>query len=123
MVVDPWINGLWDALKKIFSKMSATDLVDDTSLSTDHRSVCIQENLESSVQSLKLLHINDEDGEKSRTESETESGDVISPSEASLNRSIAPLCLSSLSVPSLPASYLEVCLGEVLVGEVRCFCT
>lgn len=121
-MVDPWISGLWDALKNIFSKMSASDLVNDTSLRKDHRSVSIQEKLESSAQSLQLLDINDVDGEKSRPESETESGDAETPLEASLNRSIAPLCQSSLSVPALPASYLEVCLGEASFGEVRFCC-
>lgn len=98
-----------------------SDLISDVSLSDEHRSAAVEEKLESSVQSLQLLDISDVDAGKSRPESETESQDAETPLEASLNRSVAPLCQSSLSVPALPPSYLEVCLGDVPAGEVRFF--
>ncbi|KAF7691770.1 hypothetical protein HF521_010737 [Silurus meridionalis] len=117
VVVDPWIEGLWDALKKIFDKMSASNLISDISPSNTQQPEAIQENLETSAQSLQLLSISDADAGKSKPESETEIQDAESPLEASLNRSIAPLAQSSLSIPALPPCYLEVCLGDVPTEE------
>ncbi|TSL10165.1 Methionine synthase reductase [Bagarius yarrelli] len=113
LVVDPWIDGLWDALKKRFASMSTTNPYSDIPLSTAQQSLDIQEKLESSTKSLQSLDIS----EKSEPESKPESRDVETALEASLNRSIAPLSQSSLSVPALPPSYLEVCFGDVPYAE------
>ncbi|XP_026093345.1 methionine synthase reductase-like [Carassius auratus] len=120
VVVDPWIEGLWDALKKVFSSMSSLTQQDaDLSDSTQdnyHKNASGQEKNKSDLEvDLQLLKLSEVDSQKGKTIT-SDSSDVETLSTAlvaSLKQSVPPLSESVLNVPALPASYLEVRLEQV----------
>ncbi|XP_046879819.1 methionine synthase reductase isoform X1 [Hypomesus transpacificus] len=141
LVVDPWLEGLWDAIKGAYSKMASLPTESSGSL-RDSQTPDLRDSInkpsDSSTASVKLSLLSlsnakaqssDLPGavsEQSVTQaessslSEIQSGDAVAPPavvEASLTCSLPPLSETSLNVPALPPPYLEVKLQEATTEE------
>lgn len=123
-MVDPWIDGLWLALKEAFllqkEKEGMSSVVNAVSSSLSASPHTVHElNLSSEVQSLKLQ---DERVRNSDVLSQklvninlvASTGDT----EPSLVHSVPPVSQSALSIPALPPEYIEVQFQDTH-GEVR----
>ncbi|NXS96328.1 MTRR reductase, partial [Jacana jacana] len=114
LVVDPWIDGLWLALKEAFllqkGKEGMSSNIDavPSSLAADPH-IMHELNLSSEVQNLKL-----EDGEVRNsgvlTQKLVDINLVASTEDAepSLVHSVPPVSQSALNIPALPPEYIEV---------------
>ncbi|NXN49470.1 MTRR reductase, partial [Rynchops niger] len=114
LVVDPWIDGLWLALKEAFllqkEKEGMSSDVDAVSSSLSAAPHVVHElNLTSEVQNLKL-----EDGGVRNSDVLTQKLVDISlvasagDTEPSLVHSVPPVSQSALNIPALPPEYIEV---------------
>ncbi|NXW53640.1 MTRR reductase, partial [Eurystomus gularis] len=113
LVVDPWIDGLWRALKEAFlfqkEKEGMSSVVDGVSGSLSAAPHIMHElNLSSEVQNLKL-----EDGVRSSDGLSQKSIDInlvasARDTEPSLVHSVPPVSQSTLNIPALPPEYIEV---------------
>ncbi|NXC21049.1 MTRR reductase, partial [Corythaeola cristata] len=114
LVVDPWIDGLWLALKEAFllqkEKEGMSSDVDAVSGSLSSAPHIIRElNLSSEVQNLKL-----EDEGVTSSDALTQKGVNINlvasttDTEPSLVHSVPPISQSALNIPALPPEYIEV---------------
>lgn len=123
-MVDPWIHGLWHALKEVFllqkereGMNSAVDAVSNSLSAAPH--VVHELNLSSEVQNLKL----EEEGVKSSDVLSQKLVDISlvasnRDTEASLVYSVPPVSQSALNIPALPPEYIEVQFQDTH-GEVR----
>ncbi|NXK03119.1 MTRR reductase, partial [Herpetotheres cachinnans] len=114
LVVDPWIDGLWLALKEAFllqkEKEGMNSVVDAVSSSLSAAPHIVHElHLSSEVQNLKL---EDEGARRSDVLSQklVDINRVASTrgTEPSLTHSVPPVSQSALNIPALPAEYIEV---------------
>ncbi|NWW45386.1 MTRR reductase, partial [Pedionomus torquatus] len=114
LVVDPWIDGLWLALKEAFllkkEKEGMSSNVNAVSSSLSAAPHIVNElNLSSEVQNLKL-----EDGEMRSADVLTQKLvdiDLVATAgdtEPSLVHSVPPVSQSALNIPALPPEYIEV---------------
>lgn len=123
-MVDPWIDGLWLALKEAFllqkEKEGMSSDVDGVSGSLSAASHIVHElNLSSEVQNLKL----EDEGVKSSDVLTQKLVDInlvasAGDTEPSLVRSVPPVSQSALNIPALPPEYIEVQF-QGTHGEVR----
>lgn len=137
LVVEPWIEGVWGAIKKAIAEMATPAKQESVSTSTvhntDHNTAASQENTKSSGLDLSLGSLTLKDAPASKSElpvstTEVETGVLDSEPEpeileASLARSLPPLAESALNVPALPPPFLNVSLEDAPAKEVVCLCT
>ncbi|NXU77147.1 MTRR reductase, partial [Oreotrochilus melanogaster] len=114
VVVDPWIDGLWLALKEAFvlqnkkEGMNSSDISSALSAAPVPSHIENELNISSEVQKLKL----EDEGVRSSdlTQKLVDIHLVASTRDAepSLVHSVPPLSQSALNIPALPAEYIEV---------------
>uniref|UniRef100_A0A673ZQZ0 Methionine synthase reductase n=1 Tax=Salmo trutta TaxID=8032 RepID=A0A673ZQZ0_SALTR len=133
LVLDPWLEGLWEAIRGALSKMAAPQPERDGHV-RDQR-VSSNETPESSATDIKLhlLSLNESESQSTkslrtaataRTDSlavsASETGSSVTaliPVSASLTHSLPPLSELALNVPALPPPYLDVTLQEATIEE------
>uniref|UniRef100_A0A8C4ZRN1 Methionine synthase reductase n=1 Tax=Gadus morhua TaxID=8049 RepID=A0A8C4ZRN1_GADMO len=99
VVLDPWIEGVWDAIKAALSKMSSNSKLTLGGLP--------------STEVTGLSSESDVAAAKSAQEAQTDQvREECVVAEPSLTYSLPPLSQSSLNVPALPPPYLEVTLND-----------
>lgn len=124
LVVEPWIDGLWAALAKLFVSSSEGEMsgaltaAPGASGTTDAAKPELI-HVESQVELLRLDDPGGKDSEVSEQNgaSRGQSSALTADFEPSLTRSVPPLSLASLNIPALPPDYLQVHLQEP-VGQV-----
>ncbi|MBN3304028.1 MTRR reductase, partial [Amia calva] len=123
LVVDPWIEGLWEAIRKAYSNMSDPNQERNDRARTGQNGEPAESADNKQVADLKiqLLRINDSNDlspdlpEPSLDKGK--SGTETTPLGASLTTSISPLSESTLNIPALPPQYIHVELMNTTTKE------
>ncbi|XP_039698731.1 methionine synthase reductase isoform X2 [Pteropus medius] len=126
LVVEPWIDGLWAALAKLFVSSSEGEMsgaltaAPGASGTTDAAKPELI-HVESQVELLRLDDPGGKDSEVSEQNgaSRGQSSALTADFEPSLTRSVPPLSLASLNIPALPPDYLQVHLQEPVGQECQ----
>lgn len=141
MVVDPWLEGLWKAIKEELSNMTSkrTECVNEEASNSsketpdpstadvrlDLLSIADSQNCESVRQSGKLATSTSPSASTTQStvsgvrqdSSQADGSFSADASVASLTHSLPPLSESALNVPALPPPYLSVSLQELETTE------
>ncbi|XP_010295045.1 PREDICTED: methionine synthase reductase [Phaethon lepturus] len=112
LVVDPWIDGLWLALKEAFLLQKEKEGMSSNAISSSLSAaphVMHELNLSSEVQNLKL----EDEGVRSSAVLSQKLVDInlvasTRDTEPSLVHSVPPVSQSALNIPALPPEYIEV---------------
>lgn len=125
-MVDPWIDGLWLALKKVFLLQKEKEgMSNDVSAVSSTLSAAARVghelNLSSEIQNLKL----EDKGDASSDVSSQKPVDInllasARDTDPSLVHSVPPISQAALNIPVLPPEYIEVQFQDT-PGEVRNF--
>ncbi|XP_047273191.1 methionine synthase reductase isoform X2 [Homo sapiens] len=125
LVVEPWIAGLWPALRKHFRSSRGQEEISGAlpvASPASSRTDLVKSELlhiESQVELLRFDDSGRKDSEvlKQNAVNSNQSNVVIEDFESSLTRSVPPLSQASLNIPGLPPEYLQVHLQESLGQE------
>ncbi|KAJ8277709.1 hypothetical protein GJAV_G00078880 [Gymnothorax javanicus] len=115
LVVDPWIEGLWEATKKLQAEMAAPqDEPKSGSMFQNADTGHCKESTDDSVVDLKiqLLRISDSMEKSPEPAKLVFEGKAVAL-EASLTQSLPPLSESALNVPALPSPFISVKLLDM----------
>ncbi|XP_062377220.1 methionine synthase reductase [Sardina pilchardus] len=127
IVIDPWIEGVWEAIKKSVAEMATSGQQDTGSARSLHTTdltaaaaAASQESTQASgldvgVASLTLKDKPAQASEGPKVETGEPKPAVL---EASLTQSMPPLSESALNVPSLPPPFLNVSLEDAPAQEL-----
>lgn len=128
IVVDPWIEGVWQAIKKSIAEMATPKQQDtDSSRSLHTTNLTAAANQESTQPSgldveVASLTLNDRPAQASEVPKSTSEMGIGKAEpivlEASLTQSLPPLSESALNVPALPPPFLSVSLEDTTAQEV-----
>lgn len=107
LVVDPWIDGLWLALKEVFLLRKEKEDMSNNVSADPH--VGHEMNLSSKIQNLNL----EDEGVRSSDGPSHKLIDInvvasATDTEPSLVHSVPPISQSALNIPALPPEYIEV---------------
>ncbi|XP_075442295.1 methionine synthase reductase isoform X2 [Ascaphus truei] len=117
LVVEPWIEGLWAALKELMSRTENQEMNDriEDGTNVNQSTSKVPGNLDSQMQAISLEpSIFPNAPSHKDIQSETDKKGL----EPSLVHSVTPLSQSSLNIPALPPVYLDVLILESECQEV-----
>ncbi|KAL4684162.1 hypothetical protein H8959_021856 [Pygathrix nigripes] len=125
LVVEPWIAGLWPALREHFRSSRGQEEISGTppvASPASSRTDLVKSKLLHIESQVELLRFDDSGGKdsevlKQNAVNSNQSNVLIEDFESSLTRSVPPLSQASLNVPALPPEYLQVHLQESLGQE------
>uniref|UniRef100_A0A2K6NFZ9 Methionine synthase reductase n=1 Tax=Rhinopithecus roxellana TaxID=61622 RepID=A0A2K6NFZ9_RHIRO len=125
LVVEPWIAGLWPALREHFRSSRGQEEISGTppvASPASSRTDLVKSELLHIESQVELLRFDDSGGKdsevlKQNAVNSNQSNVLIEDFESSLTRSVPPLSQASLNVPALPPEYLQVHLQESLGQE------
>ncbi|CAL9697926.1 unnamed protein product [Knipowitschia caucasica] len=124
LVVDPWLEGLWTAIKKALNKMASdnNDLLKENAMQppflpdVQFNRLSLSNQLPN-AESASIITLANKHAANVKQTANSEPKPASSENRAditlSLTSSLPPLCESSLNVPALPPHFLEVALQNV----------
>uniref|UniRef100_A0A8C8RX08 Methionine synthase reductase n=1 Tax=Pelusios castaneus TaxID=367368 RepID=A0A8C8RX08_9SAUR len=124
LVVEPWIDGLWLALKREFTSQNRKEDMSNNlrAVSNGVSTMAVDTNmsgscsLDSEIQNLKLEEVKASDALSERA-ADVNSVVSVQDIEPSLDQSVPPLSQSALNIPVLPEEYIDVQFQDIIGQE------